>query len=193
MTEKFMKKVYSPEIFFDDLHFLINNISKIIGAFGNKDINRPFIEKIMTVTTAVNGCVYCSWFHAKQALASGISEKEVQDLLNLQFHTTASKFEITALMYAQHYAETDRGPDPEMTSRLFDHYGEETANDILLLIRMITFGNLFGNTWDAVINRLKGNTAEDGNLSFELLFFLVSFLFMVPMMLIIGKSDGSSG
>ena len=33
----------------------------MIGAAWNKDITRAFVEKIMTVTTAVNACIYCTW------------------------------------------------------------------------------------------------------------------------------------
>jgi len=54
----------------------------------------------MTVVTAVNGCTYCTWFHAKQAVTSGISEKEVKNMLNLLFEADASDFEVPALLYA---------------------------------------------------------------------------------------------
>ena len=114
----------------------------------------------MIVTTAVNECGYCSWFHAKQAVASGVSADEVGDMFQLQFQANASPRELTALLYAQHFAETNRNPDAEMTARLFDDYGERTAKHILVLIRTIYFGNLFGNTWDAVLSRFKGHPAN---------------------------------
>ena len=37
-----------------------------------------------------------------------------------------------------------------------DAYGAPTAADILTLIRMITIGNLLGNTFDAFLSRLQG-------------------------------------
>ena len=149
-----------------------------------KKLNRAFIEKIMTVTTAVNECTYCSWFHAKQAVASGVSEEEVKNMLNLQFQADANDFESTALLYAQHYAETNRSPDEEMTKKLFDFYGEKSAKQIILFIRMIFFGNLFGNTWDAVLSRWKGKPAENSNVIFEIIFFILSAWFMYPTMLL---------
>ena len=36
-------------------------------------------------------------------------------MLNLQFAADASDFEVVALLYAQHYAETNRNQDKEMT------------------------------------------------------------------------------
>ena len=65
-----------------DIFFLSGNFSGIISAFGNKKINRVFIEKIMTVSTAVKGYVYCEWFHAEQAVSSGISEEDIKNMLN---------------------------------------------------------------------------------------------------------------
>ena len=156
----------------------------IIGALRNKQISRAFVEKIMTVTTAVNGCAYCAWFHAKQAIARGISEDEVKNMLNLQFQANATDFEVMALLYAQHFAETNRNPDNEMNLKLHSFYGEKTAVHIVLLIRMIYFGNLFGNTWDSILSRMKGKPAENSNVLFEAVFFLSAFWFMFPVMLV---------
>lgn len=172
-----------------DLIFLLTHIPLFIGAARNPSISRSFVEKIMNVTSAVNGCVYCSWFHARQAAAAGIGDAEIRNLFNLQFESDASDFELPALMYAQHYAETDRHPEGEMTARLFDSYGEKTANHILLYIRIITFGNLSGNTWDAVFSRFKGRPAPSSNVVFELVFFFLSFVVMFPTMLLMRRDQ----
>ena len=170
----FDKKIFTAEIMAKDIGFLLLNSSKIIEVIRDKKITRAFIEKIMTVTTAVNGCVYCTWFHAKQAIESGISEEEVRNMLNLQFQADATEFETMALLYAQHFAETNRNPDPAMTKNLFDYYGEKTANQITLFIRMIFFGNLYGNTWEAVLSRFRGVPAPNSNIIFEFVYFLLN-------------------
>ena len=180
MKENFSKKILTPSVFLNDVGFFVSKTPGIIGAMRNKKISSAFKEKIMIVTSAVNGCVYCSWFHAKQSISSGISEEEVKNMLNLQFHADASDFEIIALLYAQHYAETDRNPDSEMTSKLFGYYGDKTSKHILLFIRMIFFGNLLGNTWDAMISRFKGKPAANSSLIFEVIVFLLTFWFMIP-------------
>lgn len=187
MEHKFDRKIFTAKVFFGDVFFLISRSPRIIGAFCNKKINKALIEKIMTVSTAVNGCVYCEWFHAKQAVSSGISEEEIKNMLSLQFQADASNFEIPALLYTQHYAETSRNPDAEMTQRLIDFYGKKTAYDIYLFIRIIYFGNLIGNTWDAVLSRFKGEPAPNSKLWFELIFFLLFFLFMFPTMFLMKR------
>jgi AhpD family alkylhydroperoxidase len=182
MKNNFDKKIFTPGLFLNDTGFLLLRIPPIISALRNKQISKAFAEKIMTVTTAVNGCTYCTWFHAKQALASGISEEEVKNMLNLQFQANASDYETMALLYAQHFAETNRKPEDEMTRKFIDFYDKKTAGHLYLFIRLINFGNLYGNTWDAVLSRFNGQPAKKSNVFFELLFFLSSFWFMLPIM-----------
>ena len=185
MDQNFRKRTFTPRVFFNDILFFLSHMPRIIGILGNESVSKTFVERIMTVVTAVNGCVYCSWFHAKQAVAIGISGDEVRDLLNLQFHTHAPREEVPALLYAQHYAETDRHPDATMTDEFYEYYGEETATDLYFSMRMIYFGNLFGNTWDAVISRFRGHPAKEGNVAFEIVFFVLAFVFMTPAMVLI--------
>lgn len=183
------KRIFSASTFLGDLCYLLVRFPRIIGALRNKEISAALREKLMLVTTAINECGYCSWFHAKQAVASGVSEEEVANMLKLQFQADPSSFELNALLYAQHFAETNRNPDAEMTALLFDFYGDKTAKHILLLIRMIFFGNLFGNTWDAVLSRFKGKPNEDSNVIFECVFFLLVFWFMWIVVLLTKKKE----
>lgn len=182
MAQKFDRKIFTFRLFLNDLGFLIVKIPEIVGALRNKKINKAFMEKIMSVVTAVNGCTYCAWFHAKQAVSSGISEDEVKNMLKLQFKADASDFEVVALLYAQHFAETNRNPDKKMTDNFFEFYGDKTGKHIFLIIRMIFFGNLQGNTFDAFLSRLKGEKAENSNLIFEFFFFVLNAPFMLPIL-----------
>lgn len=184
MKRQFHKKIFSARSLLKDLGYLLFRWPRLVEALFDREISPAFREKIMIVTTAVNECGYCSWFHAKQAVASGVSAEEVGDMFQLQFQANASPRELTALLYAQHFAETNRNPDAEMTARLFEDYGERTAKHIVVLIRTIFFGNLFGNTWDAVLSRFKGKPAEGSSKTFELVFFALVFWFMwIPVLL----------
>jgi len=177
----FDKRIFSPRVLVADLGFLLSRAPAIGRAMRNPDIGRAFVEKIMIVVTAVNGCTYCSWFHARQAVAGGIANEEIRELFDLQFHASASERELPALLFAQHFAETNRHPDPEMTARLQAVYGERTAADIVLVIRTIFFGNLFGNTFDAFPSRLAWRPAENSSALFEFVFFVLGAWFMLPL------------
>lgn len=165
-----------------DLYWLLSHIKQFKQARKAQRVSNAFRGKIMLVTTAVNGCVYCAWYHAKLTVRSGVARDEVKNLLKLQFDTDATGFETMGLLYAQHYAETSRKPDKEMTKKLFAFYGKETAEDIILYIRAIYFGNLSGNTYDAFLSRLKGAKAKNSNLVFEFIFFLFSAPILWPTM-----------
>ncbi len=192
IMDNFKGKIYTFRQYREDLGFIIKNVPRFTRAFRNKAISKSFAEKIMLVVTAVNGCRYCSWFHAKQALSSGMTENEIKEILDLQFHANASEHEIPALLYAQNYAETDRKPDREVTNRLFDYYGDRTAEDIMVYIRAIFFGNLSGNTFDAFLSRIRGVKAENSTLAFELFFFLLNFPFLFPLSLLLKKKSGAT-
>ena len=184
MKQGFSKRIFTAGLFFNDLGFLIWNSPKIIKLFATKQNPEQLIEKILIVTDAVNGCIYCSWLDAKLAVKSGISEEEIKNMLKLEFHTNASESELNALLFAQHFAETNRNPDPEMTNKLFEYYGEKTAKNIILAIRTVTFGNLYFNTWGAIISRFKGNPAPNSNVIFEMVYFLLNFMIITPFVIL---------
>jgi AhpD family alkylhydroperoxidase len=177
----FERRILTFKSLLQDLKFLTLSFPQIVLLLRDEKITRQSVEKIMTVVSAVNGCTYCSWFHARTAALSGISKEEVKSMLNLQFEADASDFELLGLLYAQHYAETNRNPDKEMTEKLFEFYGDKLASRIILVIRMIFFGNLIGNTFDAFLSRLKGNKAQNSNAVFEFFFFMANAPFMLPL------------
>ena len=108
----------------------------------------------MLAVTAVNGCRYCSYFHAKQALKSGITAKEISQLLSGDV-TDCPEDEAVAVIYAQHWAESDAHPDPGAVQRLQQVYGFEKTEAIHLMLRMIRMGNLLGNSWDYLMYRIS--------------------------------------
>ncbi len=181
MKNQFDRKIFTAGLWVEDTLFLLHKLPAIAGVLRDKDISRAFMEKIMLVVTAVNGCTYCAWFHAKTALLSGLSQEELKNTLDLQFQTDASDFESLALLYAQHFAETNRQPDPHMTRRLVAYYGEKTAAHIILIIRMMFYGNLIGNTFDAFVSRLEGKRAPNSNVFFEAAFFILLAPVMLPV------------
>ena len=121
----------------------------------------------MLVVSSVNGCRYCCYGHSQAALAAGVSEEELQSLLALDLETFPIH-EVTALTFAQHYAEFNCQPDPTAWQRVVTYYGEKTAHDILAYLRMISFGNLLGNTFDALMSRIAGKPAHGSSLWGEL-------------------------
>jgi AhpD family alkylhydroperoxidase len=117
-------------------------------------IDAAFRERLMLAVTAVNGCSYCSYAHAKQALVEGIDSDEVKALQDGVVENSP-KEELPALLYAQHWAETGGKIDPVARKRIVEVYNEDTVNAIELSLRTIQMGNLLGNTLDYVLYRLS--------------------------------------
>jgi AhpD family alkylhydroperoxidase len=156
---KFRKRFYkNPKDLFLDLYYPIRNRKRLKEA--GQLIQAPFRERLMLTVTAVNGCRYCSYFHTRHALQSGIESDEINRLLEGDV-TGCPAEETIAVLYAQHWAESNAHPEPEAILRLQQTYGAEKAKAINVLLRMIRLGNLLGNTWDFILyivsfGRFKG-------------------------------------
>lgn len=167
MNQTFSKRIYTWPSFRSAVRQIFGQMDDLRRATRGGRVSRPFAEKIMLAVTSVNGCRYCAYGHTRAALAAGVSEDELQALMAGELGNFPAE-EAVALAFAQHYAESAGQPDPAAWHRLITFYGSDTAQDIMAFIRMITFGNLYGNTFDALLSRFKGNPAVGSHLSDEL-------------------------
>jgi AhpD family alkylhydroperoxidase len=150
----FKKRRYrSIKEFCSDVGFVLKNSRRLKKLNAQKPVSPAFQERLMLAVTGVNGCRYCSYFHSRQALKSGVSDTEINNLLAGDFKSF-DQDEGVALLYAQHWAESNGRPDAEAVARLRQNYGDEKAEVINIMLRMIRLGNLSGNTFDYLINRL---------------------------------------
>lgn len=158
IDHNFEKRLTSTETFYGYLSDLIGNFKAVKSAKSRLD--EQFQNKILLSVTQVNGCRYCSYLHTKHALESGMSEEEIKALLAGEVGDIDND-ESVALLFAQHYAETQAHPDSESVKRLFDTYGDEKANDIIGIIQGIMMGNIHGISIDLLQSRLKGKADPD--------------------------------
>jgi AhpD family alkylhydroperoxidase len=154
-TGKFNMRTYqSPGEFFADIFFLTKNLRQIRGVMRGNLLSSAFRERLMLSVTSVYGCPYCSWFHTGEALKSGIEKEEIAGLL-IGSADDCPQDETVAVLYAQHWADSNTKPDPEACRRLEQAYGTETARVINLVLRIVRLGNLGGNTWRRFLNRIS--------------------------------------
>ena len=152
---KFRKRTYrNPRDFVSDLWFPIRNRSRLREMTREGLISQAFRERLMLAVTAVNGCRYCSYFHSRQALRSGIRTEEIRELLAGDV-ANCPQDEAVAVAYAQHWAESNAHPEPEAVERLRQTYGPGKAESVHLILRMIRMANLLGNSWDYLICRIS--------------------------------------
>jgi AhpD family alkylhydroperoxidase len=145
---EFNKRLYKkPGDFFSDLWFIFRYQYLMNEIMKNKVIPFAFRERLMLAVTSVNGCRYCSYFHTKQALKSGMHTQEISKLLTGEFDNCPEE-EAPAIIYAQHWAESDGHADTVAVQRIKQFYGIQKAEAINLILHMIRLGNMTGNTWD---------------------------------------------
>lgn len=149
----FRKRSYTPRTLVRDLREIMAHMPEFKETARSGRVSRAFAEKIMMAVTAVNGCRYCAWYHTKLALKEGISPEEIAKILSTDIGDLPEE-EAVALAFAQHWAETAGHPDAEAERHFREYYGPQVSADILNWMRMINFGNLAGNTWDAILWRL---------------------------------------
>ncbi len=137
-----------------DLGVLARERRKISALRDGKVIDRAFQERLMLAVTEVNGCRYCAYAHAKMALTAGLTKSDI-DAMAVGDLSGVPQEQVPALLYAQHWAEYDAQPDPEVRQNIIDLYGQAKTEAIELSLRMIRLGNLLGNTSDYLLHRLS--------------------------------------
>jgi AhpD family alkylhydroperoxidase len=148
---KYYKRTYrNPREFLSDMIFLLKKSGRIRDLMRKRMLSGAFRERLMLAVISVYGCRYCSWVHAREALKNGVNQTEIVRLLQGSVDSCPEE-EAVAVLYAQHWADSDTKPDHEAISRLVKTYGLEKAETIDLVLRMIRVGNLTGNTWDAFL------------------------------------------
>ena len=151
----FNRRIYhSLSAFIIDLKAIMVRRDQMKPLMRGELIDAAFRERLMLAVTAVNGCSYCSYAHARQALVEGIDSDEVKALQDGVVENSPRE-ELPALLYAQHWAETGGNIDPVARGRIIELYNEDTVNAIELALRTIQMGNLSGNTLDYILYRLS--------------------------------------
>jgi 7,8-dihydropterin-6-yl-methyl-4-(beta-D-ribofuranosyl)aminobenzene 5'-phosphate synthase len=137
-----------------DLRAVMRERRRLRMLRSGETIDRAFQERLMLAVTEVNGCRYCAYAHAKMALASGLTQADVDALAGGSLEGSPPE-QVPALLYAQHWAEMDAMPDPEVRQRVVETYGQAKTEAIELSLRMIRVGNLLGNTSDYLVHKVS--------------------------------------
>ncbi len=140
------------------LYEMIKMIPTMIRIRRKRVVSKDFFERIMLAVTEVNGCDVCSYGHTKMALEIGMTESEIREILSGELSAVPNE-DLTGVLFAQHYAESEGKPSKETWKRLNRVYGEEKSIAILAVTRTIMFGNFYGIPLSNILRRLKGQKA----------------------------------
>lgn len=181
--QSFYKRVYGIKDFYSILEEAVNSFTILRKARKKNILSKQFQERIMLAVTEVNGCEMCSYYHTKEALKSGMSEKDIQNMLQGELGEIPEE-ESIAIFFAQHYAESSANPDAEAWQRVVEFYGEEKAETILAYIKVIMMGNVYGLAAGSFLNRFKGvQVNKRSSIGLELS-ILLSVIIFFPVLFI---------
>lgn len=181
----FQKRTYSIHGLLHDVRLVMQSVfDSPPPGDGPGALDRAFAERIMLAVTQVNDCRYCDYGHSLAALRAGVAREELDALRSGEF-SAAPEEQLPALLFAQHYAAEHGRPEREALETLVDTYGDAQASRIMLTIRMITVGNLLGNTFDALLVRLQGQRVAAGSALQESGVLLLTLISM-PILLLGG-------
>lgn len=171
--------------------YLPRAMVKMIGNAKSQLVDNDFAKRLQLAVTEVNGCVVCSYGHAKLALRQGMSGDEISSFLSGGNDFIKPK-EAKAILFAQHYADSRGYPKVYAYNAVVAEYGEKEATIILSVVQLMTVGNMYGIPFSAFQSRLKGKPYKDSSLFFEL-GILIGGVFLFPVAIIHGCVRGLVG
>ena len=130
---EYRKRIFNFADFIRHCRALLSDVPVLFKPAEDRLVSSELEAKLMLAVTGVNDCVYCSWYHARRALKTGLHGDSVARLLRCELGRDVTDEETVALLYAQRYAESGGMPGPDETRRLLDTYGNEAAREIRLL------------------------------------------------------------
>lgn len=162
---EYKRKFSLPELYRAYL-YAPRAIAKLIGNKINGLVENQFIERLHLAVTEVNGCAACSYAHTRMALNKGMSNEEINAILNGD-DTVIKPEEAKAIMFAQHFADTRGYPHRETYDEIVREYGAEKAEVILSAVQLMMVGNMYGIPYSAFISRIKGRPYKDSSIVYE--------------------------
>jgi AhpD family alkylhydroperoxidase len=156
------KKLYGRRReFFPDLLFVLRNSPRLTRVYRG-GLTPALRERLMVAAAAVYGCRFCSWLHTRGALRIGVDKEELVRLTGGIIEGCPEEYSI-AVLYAQHWADSNAHPSPEAVHRLEETYGIEKAKMVNVVLRPIRLILFMEDLWDSFLSRISfGRWGKDG-------------------------------
>jgi AhpD family alkylhydroperoxidase len=155
ITDKGAKrKVYgSWKELFPDLFFMLRNTARLTRLYRG-GLPPALRERLMVAAAAVYGCRFCSWLHTREALRIGVDKEELARLVEGVTEGCPEEYSI-AVLYAQHWAESNAHPDLEAVHRLEETYGREKADLVNVVLRPIRLVLFAEDLWSSFLYHIS--------------------------------------
>lgn len=184
VSQKKFKRKFNFRELYSALVLTPRAMSKLVGNNKSKLVGVDFVERLQLAVTEVNGCPACSYQHTKMALRQGMSNDEIVSFLSGGVEFVKPE-EAKAIMFVQHFAESNGVPRKYAYDAIVKEYGEKEALIILSAAQIMITGNIYGIPYSAFQSRLKGSVYKDSSLFYELK-MLIGGILVLPIAFIHG-------
>ncbi len=140
--------------FWKELKGVLTRPKAAVGVLTGFRISASFRERMILVVTGVNQCRYCRAAHSALARACGIGQDEIDALLSGVVQD-APAHEQPALRFALEWARNGGFGRQEEWQNLEERYSRKGVAEIELILKGIRLGNLTGNSFDALVERVS--------------------------------------
>lgn len=171
------QKMFSVSEFYKTMDKAFSTMKAVRNAKQKNLIDDQLQTKIMLTVTEVNNCEMCRVYHTKHAKELGITDDNI-NLLNNGFVLEVDD-NTTAYVFAKRYAENDGTYGNEDWFELTQKYGEEKAEGILGITRIIMMGNALGIAAGNFGKRLSFRPVKGSSFFKELSIILTVIPFMI--------------
>jgi AhpD family alkylhydroperoxidase len=160
---------------------LATRAPELIAIWGRGRLDPRLREEVMLAVAQANACDLCTLAHRRWALAEGVTDEELaaiegQDPEQFDRRTWA------AIAWAQAWTRADLSPVPdELETELAWHYDERERADLELVTQAMGMANRSANTFDALLERLRGRRVDGSRVGDELALGSVVALTIPPV------------
>ena len=137
----------------------------------------------MLAVLRLNDCRFCTWGHQEWAHLSGVPDEELAQVEQLD-PKGFNRRKWLAITYVRALVKEDfRRVQPQLRRAMQHKYSPREIRDIELIARVMDIGNRGGNTFDAMLSRLRGVPAANSRVIDELI-LSGAFLAIAPVIVL---------
>jgi AhpD family alkylhydroperoxidase len=110
---------------------------------GESSIDLAIKELVIVRVSQLNGCPYCVAAHRPVALASGVSERELEQACDPESRSSLTPRQHAILEWADQVATGAHSANDELVQRLLEHVRVDQVIELTLLVGAVTMLNQY--------------------------------------------------
>lgn len=165
----FRKRTFTVAAMTRDVGTLLRRGRSLVTVWTPTGVDPLLREQVMFAVAMVNDCKFCAFMHDAAAITSGADRDGLARLVGLD-PADATDDVLIAVVWAQSRAANGLGrADEALERRMENRYSPQQIRDLDTVVRVMTLLNVSGNTAEALIRRVRGQSVPGSRVVDELI------------------------